>query len=84
MIVSGAGDVRWVILVQVLPPNNIIIESLLRSQGIPYRIKDKGISQMPMAVGPFAETVIMVPEEWEGEARQLLEPCPDCLKNNDF
>lgn len=73
-------DILWVPLVRVFPPNDIIIESLLRSQGIPYRVKHHGIPQFPMAVGPFAETVITVPQDREAEARQLLQPCPDCLE----
>ncbi len=67
-------DTGWVTLARVGPPNDIIIESLLRSQGIPYRVKLHGVSQFPVAIGPFAETTIMVPTERETEARQLLQP----------
>lgn len=76
-------DILWVPLVRVYPPNDIIIESLLRSQGIPYRMKHHGIPQFPMTVGPFAETLITVPEDWEAEARQLLQPCPDGLEEDN-
>jgi hypothetical protein len=67
----------WVTLVRVFPPDDIIIESLLRSQEIPYRIERNAISQIPLSVGPYAETVIKVPQEWETEALRLLEPVPE-------
>ena len=69
-------DVVWVSLARVLPPDDIIIESLLRSQEIPYRIERNPISQIPLSVGPFAEAVVMVPQEYESEAKRLLEPVP--------
>ncbi|NLX88246.1 MAG: hypothetical protein GXZ09_02415 [Syntrophomonadaceae bacterium] len=73
---SHDQDAVWVTLVRVLPPDDIIIESLLRSQEIPYRIERNPISQIPLSVGPFAEAVIMVPQAYESEARSLLEPVP--------
>lgn len=73
---SHDQDAVWVTLVRVLPPDDIIIESLLRSQEIPYRIERNPISQIPVSVGPFAEAVIMVPQSYEAEARSLLEPVP--------
>lgn len=70
-------DLIWVTLVQVGPPDDIIIESLLRSQEIPYRTLRHAISQIPLTVGPYAETIIQVPRRWEAEALKLLEPADE-------
>ncbi len=72
----------WVTLMRVCPPDDIIIESLLRSQEIPYRLQRHTISQIPLTVGPYAETVIQVPSQWEEEALKLLEPVPEQLEND--
>jgi hypothetical protein len=67
----------WVTVVRVCPPDDIIIESLLRSQGIPYRTLSRPISQIPLTVGPFAEVIIQVPSQWEKDALALLTPADD-------
>lgn len=72
-----AKDLIWVTLVRACPPDDIIIESLLRSQEIPYRTFRHAISQIPLTVGPDAETIIQVPRQWEEVALKLLEPAED-------
>lgn len=68
------SQVSWVPVIRVLPPDDIIIESLLRSHGIPFRLEHTGISQMPLTVGPFAEIEFSVPGPLEETVRTLLEP----------
>lgn len=75
-------DLIWVTLVRVCPPDDIIIESLLRSQEIPFRTLRHAISQIPLTVGPYAETIIQVPRQWEEEAVKLLEPADEQPDND--
>ncbi len=64
---------NWITISKVLPPDDIIIESLLRGYGIPAKLFRKDISQFPLATGPMAEVYIAVPEELVEDARDLLE-----------
>ncbi|MEN6327515.1 MAG: hypothetical protein ABFD18_15085 [Syntrophomonas sp.] len=64
---------NWITISKVLPPDDIIIESLLRGYGIPAKLFRKDISQFPFATGPTAEVYIAVPEELVEDARDLLE-----------
>lgn len=70
------GHGSWVTISRVYPPNDLIIESLLRYYGIPVKICRKEIPQLPMSAGPMAEVLIAVPEEMVEDARDLLENRP--------
>ncbi|MGI6453946.1 MAG: hypothetical protein ACOX0E_10870 [Syntrophomonadaceae bacterium] len=69
----GYEPANYSVLVKVYPPNDIIIESLLKSYSIPVRLIRKEVSQMPVAIGPLAEVTILIPEEYLEEAKKLLE-----------
>ncbi len=73
---------RWISIKKVYPPNDIIIESLLRASGIPVRMHRREVPQIPLGIGPMAETDIYVPEIIVAEATALIdsnysEPEPD-------
>ena len=63
----------WVVITKVYPPNDMIVESLLTSFGIPVKTIRKEISQMPVAIGPLAEVAIAVPEFAVKEAKAFLD-----------
>jgi len=67
---------NWITISKVLPPDDLIIESLLRYYGIPTKLFRKDIPQFPLAVGTMAEVYIAVPEEMVEDARDLLENRP--------
>ena len=68
-----AKNCNWITISKVLPPDDLIIESILRSYGIPTRMFRKEVSQFPLSTGPLAEVYIAVPEELAEDARDLLE-----------
>ena len=63
----------WITISKVYPPDDIVIESMLKFYGIPVRISRREIPQFPFTTGPLAEVIIAVPEEMVDEARDLLE-----------
>lgn len=67
---------NWITISKVLPPHDLIIESLLRGYGIPTKLFRKEISQFPLSTGPLAEVYIAVPEDLVEDARDLLENHP--------
>lgn len=70
----SASQVKsWVTISKVYPPHDIVIESLLKFYGIPFRISRREIPQFPFTTGPLAEVTIAVPEDMVDEARDLLE-----------
>lgn len=66
------GKCSWKIIAKVYPPDDIIVDSLLKSFGIPVKTFRKEIPQMPVSIGPLAEVAIAVPEIIAEEARALL------------
>lgn len=48
-----------------------VIEGLLRGADIPYQVADRGMSTIEGSIGAI-QTRILVPEEREAEARELL------------
>lgn len=70
----------WIIITKVYSPNDIVIESLLKSYGIPVKVSRREIAQMPVNIGPLAEVEIAVPECLVEEARDLLE---DTINNSN-
>lgn len=67
----------WVIIKKVYTPNEIIVESVLQSYGIPVRILSKEVPQMPVSIGPLAEVKIAVPESEAAAALSLLDDLTD-------
>lgn len=63
----------WIVIRKVYPPDDIIMESLLISQGIPVKLLRKEVSQMPVTIGPMAEVKILVPESLAEDARNILD-----------
>jgi hypothetical protein len=48
-----------------------VIEGLLTAEGIPYQVADRHISAIEGSIGAFRMR-ILVPDEYDEEARQLL------------
>ncbi len=67
------SSTTWVMLTKVLPPNDLVIESLLKSYGILHKMIRYDIPQMPVTVGPLAEVKVLVPEQVLPEAQALLK-----------
>lgn len=74
---------NWVCIKTVYPPNDIIIKSLLISSGIPVKLADQSISQMPVAIGPMAEIKILVPEGNAWEAALILDTLEQSLPEEE-
>jgi hypothetical protein len=70
---------KWVCIKTVYPPNDIIIESLLTSSGIPVKFINRNISQIPVTIGPAAEVKILVPQEKSQEAALILNSLEQSL-----
>jgi len=68
---------KWIPIKKVYPPDDIIIESILNSNGIPVKLLRKEVSQLPMGIGPMAETRIYVPEIIAAEAASLIKKSPE-------
>ncbi|HEX3011213.1 MAG TPA: hypothetical protein VHQ70_04135 [Syntrophomonadaceae bacterium] len=65
----------WVVITCVYPPNDVVIESLLRSYDIPVRLLREAIGTVQgLSVGPLAEVKIAVPEDLASEAAELIKP----------
>lgn len=65
----------WVIITRVYPPNDIIIESLLRSYQIPFKFIREAIGPVQgLSIGPLAEVKIAVPEELAAETAEIIKP----------
>ncbi|MEA1960970.1 MAG: hypothetical protein U9N81_06800 [Bacillota bacterium] len=67
-------DLTWVIIKKVVPPDDILIEGLLKSFDIPVQVLRESIGSIyGLAVGPLGEVKIAVPENMAEEALQLLQ-----------
>ncbi len=73
----------WVLLSRVYPPNDIIIQSLLDSCGIPNRVIRNDVPQMPVTIGPMAEVRILVPGHWLDQAQALLDEMAETDADNN-
>lgn len=72
------NNCSWVIIARVYPPNDVIIESLLRSYEIPVKFIRESIGMVQgLSIGPLAEVKIAVPEELVSEASQIMKPVDD-------
>ncbi len=55
----------------------MVIRGALESAGIPVMLSYESVSRIyPLSVGPLGRIEILVPVEWEEEARDLLETEP--------
>ncbi|MEN6327376.1 MAG: hypothetical protein ABFD18_14390 [Syntrophomonas sp.] len=64
----------WIVISKVYPPNDIIIESLLKSCDIPVKLFHEAIGPIQgLAIGPLAEVRIAVPEIMADAAVELLK-----------
>lgn len=70
---SKSTSDAWVTIEKVYPPQDMVINSLLKSYGIPVKIERREISQFPVSFGPLAEVKISVPADRVEEARALLQ-----------
>ena len=64
----------WEVIATVSPPNDVVLESLIQSFGIPVRLIHESIgSVFGLSIGPLSEVKIAVPEAYAQEAKQLLQ-----------
>lgn len=64
----------WIVISKVYPPNDIIIESLLKSCDIPVKLFREAIGPVQgLTIGPLAEVRIAVPEIMADTAIKLLK-----------
>ncbi|MGI6413830.1 MAG: hypothetical protein ACOXZ5_09395 [Syntrophomonadaceae bacterium] len=70
---------NWIIVAKLHPPNDIIIESLLKSYQIPFRLIRREVSQFPVSIGPLSEVGIAVPEIVADEIKEALRTDTDSL-----
>lgn len=71
------SSATWAVLTSVYPPDDLIIESLLISYGIPHKMLRREVPQMPVTVGPLAEVRVLVPEQILDQAKALLQELED-------
>jgi hypothetical protein len=66
------------------PGRRELIESILRDDGIPYVIKSPGgIAEHPLTVGPMAEFIVLVPDEYSARASVLVEAADEIAPDLD-
>jgi len=67
-------NTKWVIIKKVFPPDDAIIESLLRSFDIPVQLVQESIGALyGLSVGSLGEVKVIVPESMAEEALTLLQ-----------
>lgn len=55
----------------------LVIQGALESAGIPVMLSHESVSRAyPVTVGKIGQVKVMVPHQWEQEARALLEAKP--------
>lgn len=75
---------NWVTITKEYPPNDLIIEGLLKSADIPVQVNRREIAGFPMAIGPLAEVKILVPDFFEAEARKIISEYDIALNHEEF
>ncbi|MDD4775788.1 MAG: hypothetical protein PHG75_04700 [Syntrophomonas sp.] len=68
--VSGSD---WVVIATVNPPDDALLESLIKSFGIPVQLIKPLGSVFGLAVGPLGEVKVAVPEAFAARTEQLLQ-----------
>lgn len=69
----SSSEVSWISIAKIYPPQDLIVSSLLESCSIPFKMRHREVSQLPVSIGPLAEVEIFVPSNLADEARSLLE-----------
>lgn len=67
------NSAKWVVIKKVYSPNDLIVESVLQSYGIPVKVLRKDVAQMPVSIGPLAEVKIAVPETEAAAAFKFIK-----------
>ncbi len=67
------SDSPWVVIATVNPPEDVLLESLIKSFGIPVRLIRSFGSIIGLAVGPLGEVKIAVPEAYAEQTQELLQ-----------
>jgi len=71
---SDEHNSNWTVIAVVSPPEDVVLESLLQSFGIPVRLIHEAIgSVFGLSVGPLGQIKVAVPEAYADEAQQLLK-----------
>ncbi len=79
----GAGEspaFSWIRIAKIYPPQDLIVSSMLKSCGIPFKTQRREVSQLPVSIGPLAEVEILVPLNRADEARALIEEVEETEK----
>lgn len=76
------NNCAWVVIAEVSPPEDAIMESLIHSFGIPVRVIHSLGSVLGISVGPLGETKIAVPENCAAQAKNLLQAQPEEPQND--
>lgn len=64
----------WVVIATVSPPDDVVLESLIQSFGIPVRLIHESIGSLfGLTIGPLGQVKIAVPEAYAEEAKQLMQ-----------
>ena len=63
----------WVVIATVNPPEDVLLESLIKSFGIPVRLIKSLGSVFGLTVGPLGEVKIAVPEAYAQQTQELLQ-----------
>ncbi len=63
---------NWAVVTKEYPPNDLVIESLLKSAGIPVQVTRREVSGFPVAIGPLAEVKILVPSSLAEDAKTII------------
>lgn len=70
---SELEQTNWITVTKLFPPDDIIVESLLKFHDIPVRLIRREISGFPFSTGPLAEVIIAVPQEMAAVAYELIK-----------
>ncbi len=71
---SDPANSAWKVIAIVSPPEDLVLESLIQSFGIPVRLFHESIgSVFGLSIGPLAQVKIAVPETYAEQAQQLLQ-----------
>lgn len=64
----------WVVIKKVSPPEDRILESLIRSFNVPVRLIQESIASVTgISIGPLAEVKIAVPRAYAQYVLEMLE-----------
>jgi hypothetical protein len=64
----------WVVIATLSPPDDVVLESLIQSFGIPVRRINESIGSLfGLTIGPLGQVKIAVPEAYAEEVKQLMQ-----------